>query len=43
MWFSEDGLQIVEKRNKRQSKRERYSQLNAKLQRIAKRDLKKPS
>ena len=40
VWFSEDGLHIVEKRNKRQSKRERYSQLNTKLQRIARRDKK---
>ena len=40
VWFSEDGLHIVEKRNKRQSKRKRYSQLNTKLQKIARRDKK---
>jgi len=39
-WLSEEGLQIAEKRNKRQRERERYTQLNAEFQRIARRDKK---
>ena len=38
--MSEEGLQIAEKRNKRQRERERYTQLNAEFQRIARRDKK---
>ena len=38
-WLSEEALQIAEKRTKSKSKgeRERYTQLNAEFQRIAKR------
>ena len=41
-WLSEEALQIAEKRRKVKDKgeRERYIQLNAKLQRTAKRDKK---
>ena len=41
-WFSEEGLQIAEKRREAKGKgeRERYSQLNAEFQRIARRDKK---
>ena len=41
-WLSEEGLQIVEERREAKGKgeRERYIQLNAGLQRIAKRDKK---
>ena len=41
-WRSEEALQIDEKRRESKSKRERerYAQLNAKFQRIAKRDKK---
>ena len=43
-WLSEEALQIAEERREVKSKRngERYTQLNAEFQRIAKRD-KKPS
>ena len=43
-WLSEEALQIPENRRKEKGKgeRERYIQLNAGLQRIAKRD-KRPS
>ena len=42
-WLSEEALQIVEKRREAKGKeeKERYTHLNAELQRIAKRD-KKP-
>ena len=41
-WFSEEALQIAVKRREAKSKREkeRYTHLNAKLQRIARRDKK---
>ena len=41
-WLSEEALQIAEKRREAKSKREkeRYSHLNAKFQRIARRDKK---
>ena len=41
-WLSEEGLQIAEKRREAKGKgeRERYSQLNAEFQRIARRDKK---
>ena len=41
-WLSEEGLQIVERRRKVKGKgeKERYVQLNAVFQRIAKRDEK---
>ena len=41
-WLSEEGLQIAEKRRQVKSKREkeRYIQLNADFQRIARRDRK---
>ena len=40
-WLSEEALQIAEKkRNEKQGKRERYTQLNAEFQRIARRDKK---
>ena len=41
-WFSEEALQIAKERREAKSKgkRERYMQLNAKLQRIARRDKK---
>ena len=43
-WFSEEALQIAEKRRELKCKgeRERYTHLNAELQRMARRD-KKPS
>ena len=43
-WLSEDALQIVEKRRevKGKGENERYTHLNGKFQRIARRD-KKPS
>ena len=39
-WFSEEGLQIAEKRREAKSKgeKERYIHLNAEFQRIARRD-----
>ena len=39
-WLSEEGLQIAEERQEMKGKeeRERYTQLNAELQRIARRD-----
>ena len=42
MWLSEEALQIAEKRRdvKGKRERERYTQLNAELQRIARRDKK---
>ena len=42
-WLSEEALQIVEKRREAKGKRERerYTQLNAEFQRIARRDFKK--
>ena len=42
-WLSEEALQIAEQRRKAEGKgeRERYTQLNAEFQRIARRD-KKP-
>ena len=41
-WLSEEGLQIALKRREAKSKgeKERYSHLNAKFQRIARRDKK---
>ena len=44
-WFSEEALQIAEKRRKAKGKgeKERYTHLNTESQRIARRDLKKPS
>ena len=44
-WLSEKALQIAVKRRKAKSKgeKERYSHRNAKFQRIARRDKKKPS
>ena len=41
-WFSEEALQIAEKKRevKGKGERERYSQLNAEFQRIARRDNK---
>ena len=41
-WLSEEGLQIAEKRREAKGKgeRERYTQLNAEFQRIARRDKK---
>ena len=41
-WLSEDALRIAEKRRelKSQGDRERYTQLNAEFQRIARRDKK---
>ena len=41
-WFSEDALQIAEKRKeaKGKGKKERYIHLNAEFQRIARRDKK---
>ena len=43
--MSEEGLQIAEKRREAKGKREkeRYTHLNAKFQRTARRDKKKPS
>ena len=43
-WLSEEDLQIAVKRRVAKSKgeKERYSHLNAELQRTARRDLKKP-
>ena len=37
-WLSEETLQVSEKRSKRQRRKERYTQLNAEFQRIARRD-----
>ena len=44
-WLSEEALQIAEKRRevKGKGERKRYTQLNAEFQRIARRDLRKPS
>ena len=44
-WLSEEGLQIAMKRREAKSKgeKERYRHLNAEIQRIARRDLKKKS
>ena len=44
-WLSEEALQIAEKRREAKSKgeKERYTHLNAEFQRIARRDIKKPS
>ena len=44
-WLSEEALQIAVKRRKAKSKgeKDRYTHLNAELQRIARRDKKKPS
>ena len=41
-WFSEEGLQIAEKRREAKSKgeKERYTHLNAEFERIARRDKK---
>ena len=41
-WFSEEGLQIAEKRREAKGKgeKERYTYLNAEVQRIARRDKK---
>ena len=41
-WLSEEALQIAEKRRETKGKgeRERYTQLNAEFQRLAKRDKK---
>ena len=37
-WLSEAASQIAEERSERQGERERYAQLNAEFQRIARRD-----
>ena len=44
-WLSEEALKIAVKRREAKSKgeKERYTYLNAEFQRIARRDLKKPS
>ena len=44
-WLSKEALQIAEKRQEAKSKKEkeRYIHLNAEFQRIARRDIKKPS
>ena len=44
-WLSEEALQIAEKRREAKGKgeKETYKHLNAEFQRIARRDLKKPS
>ena len=39
-WLSEEALHIAEKRSERQRENERYIHLNAKFQRIARRDKK---
>ena len=39
-WLSEEALQIVEKRKEGKGEKERYIQLNAQCQRIARRDKK---
>ena len=39
-WFSEEALQIAEKRSERQRRKKRYTQLNAGFQRIARRNKK---
>ena len=39
-WLSEEDLQIAEKRREAKGKKERYIHLNAKFQRIARRDKK---
>ena len=43
-WFSEEALQIAEKRRDvvDKGKKKRYTYLNAEFQRVARRDLKKP-
>ena len=38
--MSKEALQVAEKRSERQGERERYTQLNAEFQRIARRDKK---
>ena len=44
-WLSEEALQIAEERREAKGKgeRERYNQLNAEFQRIARREIRKPS
>ena len=44
-WLSEEGSQIAEKRRevKGKGEKERYIHLNAEFQRIARRDIRKPS
>ena len=44
-WLSEEALQIAVKRRDRKSKgeKERYTHLNAEFQRIARREIRKPS
>ena len=44
-WLSEEALQIAKKRREVKSKgeKETYSHLNAKFQRIARREIRKPS
>ena len=44
-WLSEEALQIAMKKREVKSKgeKERYTHLNAEFQKIARRDLKKPS
>ena len=44
-WLSEEALQIAEKRREEKGKgeKERYTYFNAEFQRIARKDLKKPS
>ena len=39
-WLSEEALQIVRKEEKGKGEKERYTQLNAEFQRIARRDKK---
>ena len=39
-WFSEEALQIDEKRKESESEKQRYTHLNAEFQRIARRDKK---
>ena len=44
-WLSEEALQIAEERRevKGKGERERYTHLNAAFQRIARREIRKPS
>ena len=40
-WLSKETLQVAETRSERQRERERYTQLNAEFQRVARRDKKR--
>ena len=44
-WLSSEALQIAEKRREAEGKeeKERYTHLNAEFQRIARREIRKPS